>query len=78
MRKKPFLIFIITLILTLICGIIVTYPAWSVKLIQNKDIAPSENNSQAYNALPDTSTETKIVPVVESIPTFSRHFMCVR
>lgn len=69
MRKKTILIFIITLILTLICGIIVTYPAWSVKLIQNKDVSPSENTSQAYDALPNISTETKVVPVVESIPT---------
>lgn len=66
MSKKIISVFIITLVATIICGVIITYPVWSDRFILDKS-SISEAKEEANVSEPEIS-DSVVIPVVEEIP----------
>lgn len=72
MNKKILSIFLITFIATIICGAIITYPAWSEKILIQKSeantLTSGDDITVADAPTEDVSSSDVIVPVIEPIP----------
>lgn len=70
MSKKIISVFIITLVATIICGVIITYPVWSDRFILDKSSISEtkEDANVSEHKIPDSVVIPVIEEVVEEIP----------
>jgi len=65
MSKKIITVFIITLIATILCGVIITYPAWSDKFV--KDNSSISGTKEVSNDSEPEIPDNIVIPIVEEV-----------